>query len=249
MWNWGKNDVASLWDKKLTDEDGTYLELMMGAYSDNQPDYSWNHPGFTKSATIVYYPIKGLHHIKEANRNMAINLEMTGDSIWIQAYANGKGNKYFIRLVTDDSQLIWKDEAVIDPAHIYDRKIKAQQPIMPEKICFSILSSTGEELIRYHPQAKTSSDNPPTYQPPPSPGGIKTVDELYLTGLRLEQFYNPGLDPLPYYLEALRRDSMSILVQTQLGIYFLRKNRLNEAEIHLRSAYSHVTAHYTVAKY
>jgi tetratricopeptide (TPR) repeat protein len=249
MWNWGKNDVASLWDKKLTDEDGTYLELMMGAYSDNQPDYSWNHPGFTKSATMVYYPIKGLHNIKEANRNMAINLEMAGDSIIVQASGNEKGQKCFVKLVYDNSQVLLKDEAVIDPEHPYERKIRPQQAVVFEKTCLSILSSDGEVLIRYQPQPIVKSDNPQTYKSPESPEKIKTVDQLYEAGLRLEQFYNPNLDPLPYYLEALHRDSTSILVQTQLGIYYLKKNRLIEAEKHLRSAYSFVTANFTVPKY
>ncbi len=249
MWNWGKNEVASLWDKKLTDNDGTYLELMMGAYSDNQPDYSWNHPGFTKSATMVYYPIKGLNHIKEANRELAINLEVFNDSVWMQAYATEKGNKYFIKLVSDDSQVLWKDEAIIDPHHVYNSKMKLPQAVSADKICFSIMSSGGEELISYHPKMATVSANPETYKIPASPGKIKRVDQLYQTGLRLEQFYNPSLNPLPYYMEALRRDSSSILVQTQLGIYFLRKNRFTEAEKHLRSAYSLVTDNFTVPKY
>jgi hypothetical protein len=41
-------EQGKMWDKMLTDTDGPYLELMAGAYSDNQPDYSWAQPG-TKS--------------------------------------------------------------------------------------------------------------------------------------------------------------------------------------------------------
>ncbi len=33
-----------MWEKILTDSDGPYIELMAGAYSDNQPDYSWLQP-------------------------------------------------------------------------------------------------------------------------------------------------------------------------------------------------------------
>ena len=46
VWYWGNNEVQRLWDQMLTDEDGPYLELMMGLYSDSQPDYSWNSPLF-----------------------------------------------------------------------------------------------------------------------------------------------------------------------------------------------------------
>ena len=41
FFTWGVN---SMWDKILTDNDGPYLEIMVGAYSDNQPDYSWLQP-------------------------------------------------------------------------------------------------------------------------------------------------------------------------------------------------------------
>ena len=41
---WGTNAGARNWDATLTEADGPYIELMVGAYSDNQPDYSWLQP-------------------------------------------------------------------------------------------------------------------------------------------------------------------------------------------------------------
>ncbi|GAJ16292.1 unnamed protein product, partial [marine sediment metagenome] len=41
FWQWGPGPQGRIWDKILTDKDGPYVELMVGAYSDNQPDYSW----------------------------------------------------------------------------------------------------------------------------------------------------------------------------------------------------------------
>ncbi len=38
---------------------------------------------------------------------------------------------------------------------------------------------------------------PKAVEPPPSPKDIKTNEELYLTGLRLEQFYNHAREPYP----------------------------------------------------
>ncbi len=37
---WGNCPASEMWKQMLTDNDGDYLELMVGAYSDNQPDYS-----------------------------------------------------------------------------------------------------------------------------------------------------------------------------------------------------------------
>jgi len=55
---WGNGPQGRMWDKILTDEDGPYLELMAGAYSDNQPDYSWIQPYEVKTAKQYWYPIR-----------------------------------------------------------------------------------------------------------------------------------------------------------------------------------------------
>ncbi len=47
---------------------------------------------------------------------------------------------------------------------------------------------------------------PDPVKPPPPPQELQTVEELYYAGLRLEQFFNPALEPDAYYEEALRRD-------------------------------------------
>jgi hypothetical protein len=44
FWTWGTGPRGQAWDVALTDDDGPALELMVGGYSDNQPDYSWLQP-------------------------------------------------------------------------------------------------------------------------------------------------------------------------------------------------------------
>jgi len=43
FWTWATSQRQAM-DTTLTDDDGPYIELMVGAYSDNQPDYSWLQP-------------------------------------------------------------------------------------------------------------------------------------------------------------------------------------------------------------
>ena len=51
LWEWGPGEYGHMWDSEiLTDDDGPYAELMTGAFSDNQPDYSWIKPGEVKRA-------------------------------------------------------------------------------------------------------------------------------------------------------------------------------------------------------
>ena len=79
LWEWGP---GSLWDTQvLTDTDGPYAELMVGAFSDNQPDYSWIKPYEVKSFKQYWYPIREIGGVKNANLDAAVNLELRADGV------------------------------------------------------------------------------------------------------------------------------------------------------------------------
>jgi hypothetical protein len=44
QWTWGCGDFGQAWDSNLTDNNGPYIELMTGVYTDNQPDFTWLAP-------------------------------------------------------------------------------------------------------------------------------------------------------------------------------------------------------------
>jgi hypothetical protein len=44
LWQWGSGPRGQATEARLTEDDGPYVEIMVGAYSDNQPDYSWIRP-------------------------------------------------------------------------------------------------------------------------------------------------------------------------------------------------------------
>ncbi len=45
---------------RLTENDGPYVEIMVGAFSDNQPDYSWIRPYEVKTFHQYWYPVKDI---------------------------------------------------------------------------------------------------------------------------------------------------------------------------------------------
>ncbi|MDR1579235.1 MAG: DUF5107 domain-containing protein [Synergistaceae bacterium] len=53
QWTWGCGDFGQAWDRNLTDENGPYVELMTGVYTDNQPDFTWLAP-FGKKNRALY---------------------------------------------------------------------------------------------------------------------------------------------------------------------------------------------------
>ena len=56
QWTWGNAPFGHAWDRNLTDDDGPYVELMAGVYTDNQPDFAYLAPGETKVLLPVLVP-------------------------------------------------------------------------------------------------------------------------------------------------------------------------------------------------
>ena len=51
------------------------------------------------------------------------------------------------------------------------------------------------------------------------PAQIKTVEQLYLTGLHLEQYRHATYSPVDYYEEGLRRDPDDVRCNNALGLW------------------------------
>ncbi len=109
-----------------------------------------------------------------------------------------------------------------------------------------LVTSSGQTLVSYQPVEIVSDPKlPETVKPPPAPKDIKTVEELYLTGLRVEQIGNPRVDPFDYYEEALRRDPNDARTNTIVGINYNRRCMYEKAEEHLRRAVKRLSIDYT----
>ncbi len=246
MWNWGKNNTASLWDEMLTDNDGTYLELMMGMYSDNQPDYSWNNPLGTRWGTMFFYPLRNMKNIKNANKDFALNLELETNIAFVQINATSTFKNVKVILTNKEKEII-SETIQIDPASPWQKQVQVAAGTRETDLKLSIVNGNSE-LISYQPQAKKNLTIPESYKDPVEPSKIASVEELYLTGLRLEQFGNPYYNPLLYYEEGLRRDSGNAQINTSLGTYYLKNGMYKKAEKHLRIANKRVTMNLTRAK-
>ncbi|MBP5386769.1 MAG: tetratricopeptide repeat protein, partial [Prevotella sp.] len=70
---------------------------------------------------------------------------------------------------------------------------------------------------------------------------VKTNEQLYLTGLHLEQYRHATWSPVDYYEEGLRRDPNDIRCLNALGLWYIRKGRFSRAEEYLRKAVRLIT--------
>ena len=68
------------------------------------------------------------------------------------------------------------------------------------------------------------------------PAQIQTVEQLFLTGLHLEQYRHATYSPVDYYEEGLRRDPNDVRCNNAMGLWYIRKGRFDLAEKYLEKA-------------
>jgi hypothetical protein len=220
---------------------------MSGAYSDNQPDYSWLAPHETRSWTQYWYPFHEIDGVKNANIDAAVNLELKEGNIYLGFYSTSDRPAAEVTLWLKDKVLL-KEQTAIGSAKPWSREI-ALPAGADEHDLRAALSDQGREVISYSPVRPANEATPaPVEAPYPPPAQISTIEELYLTGLRAEQFHSPNTNPLIYWNEALRRDPGDVRVNTAMGVDGLRAGRYAEAEKYLRKALERATMNYTSPK-
>ncbi|MBD3414131.1 MAG: DUF5107 domain-containing protein [Candidatus Aminicenantes bacterium] len=245
LWNWGTGEKGRMWEKMLTDKDGPYIELMVGAFSDNQPDYSWIQPYERKIIQQFWYPLQKMGGVKAANTEAALNLEFAEKN-------EAKISLNLTRYREEVSIVFWSGEekistlkADIGPGNPYQHEIRLSNGISKNNLAVRVTTKQGQELISHSPIRTTSEHQPEPVKPPLPPEKIKTIEQLYLTGSRLEQFHNPRINAFSYYQEALDRDLYDSRTNTALGILHIKAARYQKAQECLNRALERVTHNHT----
>ena len=244
-WADGNNPSGLKTNEGLTDDSGRYIELMAGFYTDNQPDYSWLQPYETKLGTMVWFPIRELDGLIYANRNGAMNYFLDGSDLDVRLNTTRAHKNAKLSVVAKDKEVFTKTFS-ISPAE--PRKIDVTLPAgtVENDLTFILYGDKGEELYRYAPveHPEPTYDRPEPLGANKRPSEIESVEELYLTGLRIDQFHSTA-DPMPYFEEALRRDPGNAEVNTQLGIMAYKDQNFDKALEYFQKAVDRVTMRYT----
>ena len=239
QWTWGNGDFGKAWDRNLTDEDGPYIELMCGVYTDNQPDFSWIMPGEEKSFSQYFMPYRDLGVVKNATKEAMVNLEVTDESIVVKVYTTAKYDNGRI-VVKDGGKLLLDERFDFHPGTSYEKQLPGTgpEPARPE---VSVYTSDGRLLVSWQPEAGREKVIPEPAKPARHPEEIASNEQLYLTALHLEQYRHATYDPRPYYEEALRRDPKDSRCANALGLWYLRRGRFAKAEAYFRTAIATLT--------
>ena len=78
FFTWGSRSSVMYGTVTLTDEDGAYLEIMTGCYTDNQPDFSFIAPDETKTFEQTWYATAHMPGLKNAEKDGAVGFVLNG---------------------------------------------------------------------------------------------------------------------------------------------------------------------------
>lgn len=240
QWTWGNGDFGKAWDRQLTDDDGPYVELMCGVYTDNQPDFSWLMPGEGREFSQFFLPYKDLGVVKNASTLAAVSLDIAAGVARTGAYVTSPYKAVSITL-SAKGEVVFEETLPLDPEHGWTRDVPIPADASETDLNFA-LSADGEELMAYAPSAMCDYGIPCPAQPVRPPEEITSNEELYLAGLHLEQYRHATYAPVPYYEEALLRDPGDARCHNALGLLCYRRGKFAEAESHFRAAVQRLTS-------
>ena len=250
QWTWGNGDFGRAWDRNLTDADGPYIELMAGVFTENQPDFTWLMPYEEKRFTQYFMPYRELGVVKCATKDLIMNITEVGGK---EEGSSAEARKVNLMLFATSRQKVritlqgdaedgtamgetyCDKEVEISPETIYEEVIAVGSTQLDE-LTLRVYSPQGKLLMTWHAEADEIRPIPDPAEAALLPEQIKTNDQLYLTGLHLEQYRHATYSPVDYYEEALRRDPMDYRCNNALGLWYIRKCRFEKAEHYLRKA-------------
>ena len=257
QWTWGCGEFGKAWDRALTDEDGPYIELMTGCFTDNQPDFTWIQPQETKNFKQYFMPYKNIGYVKNATIDAAVNAEYdeTKGQLTVSAYTTSvqKGARILLTLPGENGRqekVLYEETSDLSPEKTYEVKIdreKLQQiPAYTEgeqngtevlcglRVC--VCAADGRERVSYRIPEKIEAEVPEPAKAAPLPEECETTEDLFLYGLHVEQYRHATYHPEDYYVEGLRRDPTDIRLNNAYGRCLLKKCDFAGAEKYFRKA-------------
>ena len=226
MWHWGIGDFGDMWCNNLTDENGPYIELMTGVYTDNQPDFTWIAPYETREFEQYWYPIRDIGEVKNASIDAAVNMEKREDGLFIGFNVTGEFENATVRVAAKD-KILYAEKCDMTPDVSYMKTLDIEGADFND-ITVSLISAEGKMLVSYTPYVRGQKKPIDPRLPVKRPSEIETVEELYINGYHLEQYKQHNYKPEAYYLEGIRRDSGDIRCNTSMARLCLKNGEFQK---------------------
>ncbi|MDR1060296.1 MAG: DUF5107 domain-containing protein [Clostridiales bacterium] len=228
QWTWGCGEFGQAWDRNLTDEDGPYVELMAGVFTDNQPDFAWLAPYSGKSFVQYFMPYKGVGAVKCASRDLVAGLEAKDGKAAVKVYAARKfgGAKISLRHSGSGAEIYSREIALGPEKHFEDAVDYGGREW---ELALSV-EAGGAKPIRYAPAKPEAARIPDPAAAIGAPETLRNAEALLLAGLHLEQYRHATYEPERYYEEGLKRDPGDLRLNNAYGGLLLRRGLFAEAQ-------------------
>ena len=240
QWTWGNHEFGYVWDRNLTDADASgefapYIEIMSGVFTDNQPDFSFLQPGETKTWSQYWYPIQKIGPAQQANLCAAVSLKAGAGKIRLGVAVTGKVSRARIQLFANGKN-IFQTTRDCAPDQPFVTEIKLPRGTAETDLQLRVTDATGEVIITYQPKHRAQGEVPPPATEPLAPAEISSADELFVTGLHLDQYRHATRCPTLYWREALRRDPLDARCNNALGLWHFKRGEFSTANKFFRQA-------------
>ena len=242
QWTWGNGDFGQAWDRNLTDEDGPYIELMTGVFTDNQPDFSWLQPNEEKSFEQYFMPYTRVGQVKNATKEAMLNLQWEGIALQVKVYTTAKYASARV-LLLNKGQVVKEWTRDISPREVFEEACQPETKGPAKDWAVVVTDASGQVLVAWQdtdPQEKQTTIPAPATAAP-APADIQQVEDCYLNGLHLEQHRHATYDPIDYYTEGLRRSPGDIRCNNAMGLLLLRRGQFEQSEPYFRRAIATAT--------
>ena len=202
QWTWGNAPFGQAWDRNLTDDDGPYVELMAGVFTDNQPDFAYLAPGETKTFRQSWYPIRDIGPVTAANEVLAANLIQRGADLVLGLTSSETVDALDVLVIGADGAARESHTVSLKPAEPWTATL--DRGFDPARV--EIRRAEQVLLTVERERATAAGEAPAPAVAPPAPAEVETIDELVYIAAYLTQYRHATRSPMPYWHEALRRD-------------------------------------------
>ena len=246
---WGNFPEAHVWDTVLTDSDGPYLELMVGCWSDNQPDYSWIAPYETRKVKQFWFPVKGIGGVKNVTIDGAVNVDRVKEDEMLVGFHSTRVLKgCTVTLYKGKAAVFTEKNVAIDPNKPWCKTVKVDATAKDQEFTAAIADASGKVFLSYTPVPPQGDvELPPKVANPKSAEEYSSAELAYEVGLRLDQFHNGLIDPEPYYKRALEIDPDYSKANLAMGVRLAKNGSYAEAKPYLEKAVARATQNFTRA--
>jgi tetratricopeptide (TPR) repeat protein len=235
QWTWGNGEFGKAWDRNLTDEDGPYIELMTGVFTDNQPDFSWIQPFEERTFTQYFMPYSELGAVKNATPEAIVNLELEGNILTVKFYTTSLYEQATASVLCD-GKILFQENVRISPENPFVHSLELKEKKGNHLYTASLHSGNKKLLVAYTPEQTVNKTIPEPARAAQDPKAILSIEQLYLSGLHIEQYRHATYSAVDYYREALTRDPGDIRCNNAMGLWYLKKGQFARAEPYFRKS-------------